>query len=72
MAMDVQSEITVEVKCTKNKLFAILEKNGFFFKERLHITDFYYTHFNLAKLHVEFKELIKNSCLIRNVVLERK
>jgi len=69
---NLQSEVTVEVACTKKKLFDILESSGFFFKERLHITDYYFTHFNLAKVSVEFKELISNSMLIRNVVLERK
>jgi len=69
---DVQSEITVEVTCSKKKLFEILEKNGFFFKERLQITDYYYTHFNIAKTDVDFKTLSKGSFLIRNVVLERR
>jgi len=70
--MDMQSEITVEVTCTKKKLFELLEKNGFFFKERLHITDYYFTHFDVDKLDIGFRQLAKNSCLIRDVKLERK
>ncbi|MDR0461757.1 MAG: hypothetical protein LBG88_00235 [Christensenellaceae bacterium] len=72
MASGLQSEITVEVKCSKKKLFEILKANGFLLKERLYITDYYYTHLDVSKKHPEFKELSKNSCLIRNVELERR
>ena len=73
MAMDmINSEITVEVTTTRKKLFDILEKNGFFFKERLFITDYYYTHINISKVKTDFQTLSKNSVLVRNVVLERR
>ena len=70
--MNTQSEITVEVTCSKKKLFDILASNGFLFKERLFITDYYYTHLNMTKAAVAYKDLTKNSALIRNVEFERR
>jgi len=68
---NLQSEITVEVLCDKETLFKLLNNKGYFFKERLHITDFYYTRLDLSKC-IEFKDLSRNSFLVRDVKLERK
>jgi len=67
-----QSEITVQVTCTRKKLFDALAAAGFSFKEKFQIEDYYYTHLDPLKSKIEFKLLSKNSCLIRNVKLERK
>jgi predicted adenylyl cyclase CyaB len=67
-----QSEITVRVTCTRKKLFDALNEAGFSFKEKFQIEDYYYTHLDPMSQKIEFKILSKNSCLIRNVKLERK
>ena len=72
MIRETQSEITIEIACSKRKLFQILHSKGFFFKERFFITDHYFTHLNTTAQTVDFKTLSKNSFLIRNVEIERK
>ena len=62
-----QSEITVEVLCDKDTLFALLEGKGFKYTSRLLINDYYYTHLPLKGGQVDFRELITNSFLVRQL-----
>ena len=60
-----QSEITVEILCDKETLFALLRAKGFKCIARLLVDDYYYTHIDIKK--AGFKELADNSFLVRDL-----
>jgi len=60
------SEITVEVLCDKDTLFKLLKDKGFSYRGELLIDDYYYTHVPMSG-DVEFRELLSNSFLLRNL-----
>lgn len=66
------SEITVEALCAKSKLFGMLSKRGFVFKERFYMDDVYFTTLNPAKGDVDIWTLIDKSVIVRTVKLERR
>jgi predicted adenylyl cyclase CyaB len=65
------SEVTVEVLCTKEELFDIFRVNGFFFKDTLMMTDYYYTHLRPEQC-TDYNMLLTNSFLIRDVRVDKK
>lgn len=66
-----ETEITVELLDTFENTLTKLINQGFEIKEKVLMTDYYFSKLNLNNLQaLEYAELIKNSFLVRNVSTE--
>ena len=64
-----QTEITVQVFSSVEKVEEILKKQDFKLKERFVLKDYYFTNFYKKDLqNKSYKELMENSILVRSVV----
>jgi len=66
-----QSEITAEILSDRASIYKLLEKKGFFFKEQFKMVDYYYTHIPITPF-ITYPELITNSFMLREIVLQRR
>ena len=66
-----ETEITVELLDTFENTLTKLINQGFEIKEKVLMTDYYFSKLSLNNLQaLEYAELIKNSFLVRNVRTE--
>ena len=64
-----QTEITIEVLEPLHSVLDKLEKLGFILKEKVFLKDWYYSKLTLKQLQkLSYKNLIKNSFLVRNIL----
>jgi len=66
-----ETEITAKIFCTRNEASKILERNGFFFKEKFLLVDSYYTHLKLEP-DIEYQKLLESSIVIRDADFNRR
>jgi len=66
-----ETEITAQILCSREAATGILEKKGFYFKEKFLLIDHYFTHLKLEP-DIEYKHLMENSFILRDAEFNRR